>query len=640
MLLYENEIVVDVEGDDLFASKIWCCSYKPQDGSDVKTLISYDDMKSLLSRKDVTIIGHNFWGWDIPTVERILGIKVRATIVDTLAVSWYLYPKRMKHGLEQWGEDLGVAKPEIEDWSSQALEDYTHRCEQDVEINTLLWSKMKEDLIDLYGSVEGAVRAVDYVSFKAYCAYLQEQSKWRLDVEGAEGLVKFFNNKIEESKLALEAVMPEVPKYSKKTMPAKPYKKDGSLSAHGLKWKELCEEHGKPFKYGGEIKVVSKYEPPNAGSVQQIKDWITTMGWTPTIFNHVRNKDTGEVRKVPQLKDKDTGELCGNIQKLTDEYPELNLLIELGILQHRKSVVEGFLNDVDEDGFVVARVQGFTNTLRFRHKVCLNLPSLRKPYGKEIRGLLLASDEDHELMGSDMASLEDRTKQHYMWPHDPDYVLEMQKPGFDPHCDIALEAGIMSSEEVLAYKYMDIKGLNEMTGRNGNSYVKKELSNKRHAGKGTNYSSTYGAGAATIARTAGVPPKVGKKLHKAYWNRNWSLKAIASKCKVKKCMGLNWLWNPVAKVWYWLKKDKDRFSTLNQGTGTYCFDMWIKEILKSRKQLTGQFHDEGIWNVKKGHRKQAEELLRKAVSRINNELKLDRDLDIDVQFGNSYAEIH
>ena len=121
-------------------------------------------------------------------------------------------------------------------------------------------------------------------------------------------------------------------------------------------------------------------------------------------------------------------------------------------------------------------------------------------------------------------------------------------------------------------------------------YSKKILAAKRHGGKSTNYSATYGAGGDTIARTAGVTPKVGKLLHKAYWDRNWSLKAIAEECVVKQWNGVKWLWNPVANMWYYLKKDKDRFSTLNQGTGTYCFDMWVKEIMIKRPQLTGDFH--------------------------------------------------
>ncbi|MNL65810.1 hypothetical protein D3C87_1901950 [compost metagenome] len=68
--------------------------------------------------------------------------------------------------------------------------------------------------------------------------------------------------------------------------------------------------------------------------------------------------------------------------------------------------------------------------------------------------------------------------------------------------------------------------------------------------------------------------------------------------------------------------------------------MWIKEVLKRRQQLTGQSHDEGIWEVKVGYREAATKLLKDAIQEVNKQLKLNRDLDVGVQFGKSYAEIH
>lgn len=42
---------------------------------------------------------------------------------------------------------------------------------------------------------------------------------------------------------------------------------------------------------------------------------------------------------------------------------------------------------------------------------------------------------------------EDRTKQHYMWPHDPEYVTEMNKPDFDPHIGLAVFSGTITEDE-------------------------------------------------------------------------------------------------------------------------------------------------------------------------------------------------
>jgi hypothetical protein len=129
-------------------------------------------------------------------------------------------------------------------------------------------------------------------------------------------------------------------------------------------------------------------------------------------------------------------------------------------------------------------------------------------------------------------------------------------------------------------------------------------------------------------------------LLKAYWQKNWSVKEIAKGCITKKINGQMWLFNPVSRFWYSLRYLKDRFSTLNQGTGVYCFDMWIMKSRKKGLKMCGQFHDEIVTPTKKGKEAEVESKLREAIDEVNKELKLNRALDIDVQFGDSYADIH
>jgi hypothetical protein len=75
-----------------------------------------------------------------------------------------------------------------------------------------------------------------------------------------------------------------------------------------------------------------------------------------------------------------------------------------------------------------------------------------KPWGAEIRGCLIAPD-GYDLVGSDMVSLEDTTKRHYMNPYDPAYVAEMSLPGFDPHLSLSLFAGTITKDEYEFYKW-------------------------------------------------------------------------------------------------------------------------------------------------------------------------------------------
>jgi hypothetical protein len=398
-----------------------------------------------------TLICHNAIRYDKAVVERILGIKVQAKIIDTLPISWYLEFDRQKHGLESWGETFGIPKPQIDDWENLTYEDYRHRCEEDVKINWMLWGRLWGKLLTLYESEDEAIRLINYLNFKMECAAQQEKDRWKLDVAKAEdGLEKLMKEK-EEKTVKLASVMPEVPVIAKRERPKKPFKKDGTHSTIGAKWFTLLKERGMEESYEGVVEVVTGHKPPNPGSVPQIKDWLFSLGWKPETYKFVRNKETGEIKQIPQVNsDVDEG-VCNSVKKLYGKEPMLELLNGLSVLTNRISTLKGFLDNTSSDGYIQAKVQGLTNTFRFKHAVCVNLPGVDKPHGALIRGCLIAP-EGYELCGSDMCSLEETTKHHYMWKFDKPYVREMMKEGFDAHLDLALHAGAITVEQVEAHK--------------------------------------------------------------------------------------------------------------------------------------------------------------------------------------------
>ena len=316
--------------------------------------------------------------------------------------------------------------------------------------------------------------------------------------------------------------------------------------------------------------------------------------------------------------------MCPSVLALADDYPEIKVLEGLSVINHRISIFEGFLKN-QKDGWLKATAAGFTNTLRFKHRVLVNLPGVDKPWGEEIRGCLIAP-KGKELCGSDMCSLEDMTKRHYMYKHDPDYVDEMSKPGFDPHLDLAKFAKFVTQKEIDDWQ-QKVKGARDLKP------VRKNF-------KVTNYSATYGVKPPKLSRTANISVNEARKLLDAFWKRNWAIQAVAEETEIKHLDGEMWLFNPVSRLWYSLRHEKDIFSTLNQGTGVFCFDSWIREVKKRRKQMTGQFHDEGIWCLKVGHRDEMSKILKDSIQAVNKQLKLNVQLDVDIQFGKTYADIH
>lgn len=615
-----SEIVFDLECDGFTPTKIHCLSAKSDKG--LKSTTNYANMRKFFTNKDNIIICHNAKRFDVVVAEKLLGVSVTAKVVDTLALSWYLFPNRALHGLESWGEDFGVPKPKVTDWEGLSSEEYIHRCEEDVKINYKLWKKCWSYLLRLYGNEEGAWKLIDYLMFKMDCAREQERLRWKLDVPKCTEALERLSGLKEAKVIDLGKAMPPIPVVKARVKPAKPFKKDGSISAAGVKWNALLKAYSKPDDYDGEILEVTDLKDPNPGSHQQVKKWLESLGWIPATFKYKRDKETNEVKTIPQINLEHGAGICPSIKRLYDKEPALELLDGLSVLTHRISILKGFLSAVDEDGYVQAQIQGLTNTLRFKHKVVVNLPSVGKPYGGDIRGCLIAP-HGYELIGSDMSSLEDRTKQHYMWDYDPDYVTEMNVEGFDPHLDIGVLSEMMTQEQSDAYKGGD-----------------KSLDHIRHNAKQVNYSCTYGVTPAGLVRNTGMYLDEATKLHTTYWRRNWSVQAIADACRVKTVNGQKWLYNPVSELYYSLRHEKDRFSTLNQGTGTYCFDMWVKEIMKSKLPIIGQMHDEYIGLIKVGLRDKATRVTKEAVRAVNKMLKLNRELDCDVAFGNNYAEIH
>lgn len=627
--------VFDIEGDSLTPTKIWCVGIQDEKKKEVHTTTSYENMRKLFTNKKHTFIAHNGIRFDKPAMERILGIKIEARFIDTLFTSWYLEPNRRLHGLDSYGEEAGIPKPKVEDWENQPIEVYLHRVIEDVKINMYVWKKHMKALRTLYNNdMDEVNRLLDYLMFHAGVAAKQEETGWLLDeVRCRRVLDKLIIDEASAHK-ALAKVLPPVPVMVKKTRPKEPFKMCGGVSVVGERWFALLKKENLPENFDGEIKVQSGTKPCNPGSVPQQKAWAVSLGWKPKTFEWKRNKKTGEVKQIPQLRIKtdDGPKLAPCLELIAKKHPELRVLELLGVITHRKSILNGFLNSMDENGYVSAQMQGLTNTLRWKHRVVLNLPGVDKLYGEDIRGCLIAPD-GYELCGSDCMQLEDRTKQHFMWPHDPEYVKSMMAQGYCPHVDIAVLAGFLTVEQESRHK----------SGEFFDKDDKKIIKAGRKRAKPVNYGGVYGQQPLGLSQSSGMPLALAKKLYKIYWERNWSVKAIADEQITKRALGITWLFNPVSGFWYELRNKRDIFSTLNQGTGAYCFSMWMKNIIKlGGPPIIGNMHDEVICLIRKvkGAREKCTALLKEAMQMVNVELKLNRDLGVDVCFGADYSEIH
>ena len=325
-------------------------------------------------------------------------------------------------------------------------------------------------------------------------------------------------------------------------------------------------------------------------------------------------------QSVKSHKFRDGSELCPSVLALAEVEPSIKLLEDLTVVSHRLGVVNAYL-DCEVDGWLSAGISGLTNTFRFKHrKPLVNLPAVDKPWGKELRGCLIAP-EGEVLVGCDMVSLEDTTKRHYMQPIDPDYVAEMQLDGFDPHLDLAKHAGVVTQEQIDQHNAGEIN-----------------LGNIRKGYKAANYASVYGVGPATLSRATGLSQGEAKKLIEAYWGRNWAVQKIAETRKVRTIKGETWILNEVSGFWHSLRSEKDRWSTTNQSTGVYCFDQYVMLVKAAGEKVIFQAHDEIV--VATPDSEKTTKILLESREKLNELLKLNVPLGVDYNIGDNYSDIH
>ena len=521
--------VADFEANGLLddATKLHVMSYQ-LNSKDVKSFHGTKEAERIKAffqyhlENKIPIVMHSGISYDIPLAEKLLDIDLSGImLIDSLALSWYLNPNRPKHGLDSFHADYGIEKPPIEDWEGLTYEEYKHRCQEDVKINKALWEDLKSRLVDMYTIAQSEINAgrvggkrmfdgeeiyidqfvgdtteqaidriLTFLMFKMDCARLQEKTRWDVDVDLLESSIEELTQEGAKAKAELESVMPVVPKYSDRKKPAKPFLKNGELSASGKAWEEIkklteskcVDEHGnhmvKPSNKEGVVKVLTGYEPPNGNSPEQIKSFLYSKNWVPQSFKYEKDEEAfnrwiaskpreganhqawkvwkesrPEERAIPQITiSGDEGkELCPSLEELAEEVPEIRAYAKYCVLKHRLGVLNGFKRDM-KNGKLQARIAGLTNTLRMQHAEIVNLAGVDKAYGKIVRGVLVAG-EGKVCLGSDLSSLEDRVKHGFMLPHDPEYVATMQEDDFDPHLKMAVTANMITEEEMEFYKW-------------------------------------------------------------------------------------------------------------------------------------------------------------------------------------------
>lgn len=516
-------VIADCEANGLLptVTKLHIFVFKELNTDNWFEFTDVGEVIDFITNKVSVLIGHNFFGYDLPLLSKLGGVKWNYNtfngkplkIIDSYALSNGLNPDRETpkgckgpHGLEAWGKRTGIWKPEVNDWEGLDFEVYQERCIDDVKNNEAAYNMMMNEFKQLRkSSKEYTYKWLDRVNYGFYHMGLQARAAIQFDKEKAVQLYNDIQAEMDEIEQSLMPHLPKrkIPKSKLRFPPRNQFKKDGSPSSHSFKYFSDLEEVDGEWKGTSNItnkRVTLPLDPTKPeieeeqitlAHQQDIKEMLVNKGWEPTMWN--TSTKTGE-QTTPKFHE--MGKLCPNLKDV--DWPYIEPIIKWLSLNNRRNNLSsktggGWINSLDKRGRISQGTSGLTNTHRWKHRTVVNLPGVKAVKGKEIRSLFKAKPGSI-LVGWDASSLENRIKAHLTYKFDGgEYAKMILDPNFDAH-----------SNNSIAW------------------FGDKSFRQRAKAGE---YALAYNCGVPTLARTLKVSESEAKKFHEDYWKRNWPIKA-------------------------------------------------------------------------------------------------------------------
>lgn len=552
------------------------------------------------SNSGSVFVGHNILKFDGPVLNRLAGstTKLGATnCIDTLVLSTLYSPSiDGGHSLNAWGQRLGEAKIEFNDWSHLSDEMIKY-CHQDVLVTAKLFVK----LINVLKRIEFSETSIWIQHRLTEVIHQQEQNGFFFNHAEALSLYSHIRHLEEEIQHDIREVFPaERVRVATRNL----YRKDGSPTAQYLK------DQGRYFlewdEMGGRYTAYEDVEF-NIGSPKQRVDKLLSLGWKPRTFTKTGNP-----------KPFDKGDLSPCLAEFLEEHPvpEVQLIARWMAYNGRANMINTWLENLNEDDSCIHGKLYVADTLRFRHQApnTANIPAVRvSKSGQVLRGVqgfftyeardLWIARPGRTLVGTDAAGLELRMLAHFL--NDPAFTEQVVNG--DPHQYNADLAGVT-----------------------------------RPQAKTLIYATLYGAGDAKIASTLGVPFKEGAEIKRVFLERLGADKLIQEckneqrKGRVSLCDGSKVVCpSPHAALNYKLQGSGARV----MGLGAVLLEKVIQRS-KLDSLKVGDIHDEWQYDVHPDHADDHAEAAVRAIRESGRRLQLNVPLDGESKKGLTWAATH
>jgi len=412
---------IDIEGNDLFpkVDRIWCVVAFNVVTREVSRLVGHEEIKAWFNdHKDCVFIGHNILGYDMPALNKVLGLGIKLTqCIDTMLMSMFYNPS-MDGGpsLEAWGIRLRYPKQEWNDFSQYqpAMLDY---CENDTKLCARIYRMLAARMLKA-GFTEQGIE-LEHKSW--YLTKQQQNYGFPFNFEKCLGLYARINEKLEDLKNEVYTFWPpklEIVEHFKQAR-----KKDGTYTKrfleHQTQYVRLQEDNqGGYYAYD--------YVEFNLASPVERRDKLLALGWEPKEF-------TKPSKSFPkgQAKVTDKGDLVPSLVEFVERSgkDEVKLIARWIDYNARATMLNTWMENYNHD---TKRIHGslwLANTLRYRHSNpnTANIPAVRLSkdgsplrgeegaYTYEARDLWTCSDPvRRSLVGVDAKGIQLRVLAHHL----------------------------------------------------------------------------------------------------------------------------------------------------------------------------------------------------------------------------------
>jgi len=419
----------DIETDGIEATKVWCIAVHNIDTEQCITFAGpcLNLFKPWLVSEADCLIFHNGIAFDVPVLEELLDVDFSGIQIEDTLIMSQLYKPRLDggHSLSAWGDRLGFAKGDYDDWSKFTSEmlDY---CIRDTKVTTKLYKYL------LASNLSDDAKQLEY-DIKRHCS-LQEKTGWYFDLQSAMGLLQEINNDLRLAEDEVHKTFVPLPVWKSKKPVAIKFTKDNKRSKHYQTEVDLGCHTNDSGDYG-----YWTYPELNLGSRQQVGRHLVHYGWKPSVFT-----ETG-LPKVDESTLRDV------------DIPEAKIIGRYLMLQKRQGQVSSW---VDEYNHNTGRIHSRVHTMgTVTHRMSSSNPNLQqvtasnKEYGSEMRSLFTVP-QGKVIVGADLSGLELRCLAHYM--KDPGYTEEILSG--DIHTANQKAAGLKTRDESKRFIYAYLYG--------------------------------------------------------------------------------------------------------------------------------------------------------------------------------------